>query len=158
MWICLLYFVQFKHSWWMPYSGEEGKLLSKHPRISLIVLSMPVSGRTSRSRSMDCGSCSKTSIFQLFHLPSTFTAVTSWFLGNRCPEWFNWLITQSLKLKTRAPRTMATISVRTHATFLSISSQFHRPHWECVPCGAYHVMEEGEPTPPSTHTEAAASH
>ena len=57
---CVLYFV-------------EGKLLSKHPRISLIVLSMPVSGRTLSLEVNGVRILLKAQYFNSFYLPSTFT-------------------------------------------------------------------------------------
>ena len=55
------------------YSGVEGKLLSKHPRISLIVLSMPVSGRTLSLEVNGVRILLKAQYFNSFYLPSTFT-------------------------------------------------------------------------------------
>ena len=75
----MLYFVQ---------CGVEGKLLSKHPRISLIVLSMPVSGRTSTLEVNGVRILLKAQYFNSFYLPSTVTAaVLSWCLGNRVSSW-----------------------------------------------------------------------
>ena len=86
---CILYIL---HTWWVQYSGVEGKLLSKHPRISLIVLSMPVSGRTLSLEVNGVRILLKAQYFNSFYLPSTFTAV--WRSG--CPEWFGSLMTRSL--------------------------------------------------------------
>ena len=79
-----------------------GKLLSKHPRISLIVLSMPVSGRTLSLEVNGVRILLKAQYFNSFYLPSSFSAaVMSWCLENRVSSWMIWL-TDDLVTKTQS--------------------------------------------------------
>ena len=133
------------------YSGVEGKLLSKHPRISLIVLSMPVSGRTSAWRSMECGSCSKLNISTLFTSLQLFLLSGDQGVLNDLVDW--WLgHYNSNPSNLRAPSTMVTISV----LYVFINFQPVLPSTLRV-CAMWSVSCDGgrRHTPPSTHTEAS---